>query len=156
MAIADPNPDPHSSEGYERSDARLGPILKFVVWLFVGSGLIMVAMWLLLLAYKKMPLPNDDIAPHPLSVERQIPSEPRLEMQKGIHKSVGGELIDPTEASYFNTKTAPEWTRQWTETLESYGWIDPDPRNGLVHVPIERAMEMKLQKGFPVTQKPGN
>jgi len=31
--------------------------------------------------------------------------------------------------------------------LESYGWIDRS--RGAVHVPIERAMELVLQRGLP-------
>ena len=33
------------------------------------------------------------------------------------------------------------------ERLDSYGWVDKD--NGLVHIPIERAMELTLQHGLP-------
>jgi hypothetical protein len=36
--------------------------------------------------------------------------------------------------------------------LDNYGWIDQDAK--IVHVPIERAMDIALQKGFPVRQKP--
>lgn len=33
------------------------------------------------------------------------------------------------------------------ERLESYGWTDK--ANGIVHIPIERAMELTLERGLP-------
>lgn len=35
-----------------------------------------------------------------------------------------------------------------TKRLEAYGWVDKD--GGVTHIPVERAMELMLQKGFPV------
>lgn len=34
-----------------------------------------------------------------------------------------------------------------TDKLNSYGWIDRS--NGIVHIPIDRAMELILQRGLP-------
>jgi hypothetical protein len=33
-------------------------------------------------------------------------------------------------------------------TLNSYGWVDK--ANGVVHIPIERAMQITLERGLPV------
>lgn len=41
-------------------------------------------------------------------------------------------------------------------TLMTYGWVDR--QNGIVHVPIDRAMELLLQRGLPTrpqNQRPG-
>lgn len=37
--------------------------------------------------------------------------------------------------------------------LDQYEWIDPSA--GTVRIPIERAMELSLEKGFPVRTNPG-
>jgi len=34
-----------------------------------------------------------------------------------------------------------------TEKLTSYGWVDKD--GGVTHIPIDRAMDVMLQRGFP-------
>ena len=34
------------------------------------------------------------------------------------------------------------------EKLASYGWVDKE--GGVTHIPIDRAMEVMLQRGFPV------
>ena len=41
-----------------------------------------------------------------------------------------------------------------TEKLTSYGWVDKD--GGIARIPIDRAMELMLQKGFPARQDGGN
>ena len=37
--------------------------------------------------------------------------------------------------------------QQWNQRLNSYGWLDQNA--GKVHIPIERAMELTLQRGLP-------
>ena len=136
--------------GYEAADAHIGAIVKFLFWLFFATALVLVAMYGLVKVYKKMPLVNEDIALHPLAAERQIPNEPRLEAQRGIAKSVDGHVSDETKEPYFNRKMFKQWKAEWNTELESYGYIDEQV--GLVHIPIERAMEMKLRQGFPTAK----
>ena len=40
----------------------------------------------------------------------------------------------------------------WDEHLNSYGWLDKNA--GVVHIPIERAMQLTLQRGLPVRTAP--
>jgi hypothetical protein len=37
--------------------------------------------------------------------------------------------------------------------LNSYGWVDE--KGGVAHIPIERAMELTVQRGFPVYPQSG-
>jgi hypothetical protein len=41
-----------------------------------------------------------------------------------------------------------------TEKLTSYGWVDKD--GGVTRIPIDRAMEVMLQRGFPARAEGGN
>jgi hypothetical protein len=41
-----------------------------------------------------------------------------------------------------------EFEKQENEKLSTYGWVEKNP--AIVRIPIERAMELLLQKGFPV------
>jgi len=41
-----------------------------------------------------------------------------------------------------------------TEKLTSYGWVDKD--GGVARIPIDRAMELMLQRGFPARTEGGN
>jgi hypothetical protein len=38
--------------------------------------------------------------------------------------------------------------------LQSYGWVDKD--GGVARIPIERAMEIMMQRGFPTRPEPGD
>lgn len=137
--------------GYEPSDAHVGAIAKFLFWLFFATALVLVSMYGLVKLSKEMPRPNEDIALHPLAVERQVPSEPRLEALRGISKGVYGATTDEAEASYFNRKMFKQWNAEWKTDLDSYKYIDQ--QIGLARIPIERAMEMKLKQGFPTAKK---
>jgi hypothetical protein len=147
-------PDPVPSDGYEKLDAHLGPLLKFLVWLGVSTAAILVGMWLLLEAYKKMPLPEASAERHPLAAERQIPLDPRLEALKGPHIGKDGHLVSQDGGPYFNTRMWKDWNTRWQDDLSSYGWVDPSAK--VVRVPIQRAMELKLSEGFPASPKPRN
>src|SRR5689334_2944556 len=41
-----------------------------------------------------------------------------------------------------------------SEKLTSYGWVDKD--GGVTRIPIDRAMEIMLQRGFPARSEGGN
>lgn len=45
-----------------------------------------------------------------------------------------------------------EFHQRESETLNSYGWVEPAA--GVVHIPIERAMELTLERGLPVRGEP--
>ena len=41
-----------------------------------------------------------------------------------------------------------------TEKLSSYGWVDKE--GGIARMPIDRAMDVMLEKGFPARADGGN
>jgi len=67
--------------------------------------------------------------PNPMAVtEPQVPPVPRVEEHPQL------------ELQQLRT--------QEDQTLSTYGWVDK--KEGIVRIPIERAMELQLQRGFPV------
>lgn len=44
------------------------------------------------------------------------------------------------------------YLNQEKETLDTYGWVDR--KSGIVRIPVDRAMELLLEKGFPVESQP--
>lgn len=136
--------------GYESTDAHIGAVVKFLFWLFLGTTVVLFAMYGLVQAYKQLPVPNSDDVLHPLAAERQIPNEPRLEALRGSIRNVDGHMVSETDEPYFNRKMAKQWNEQWKEELTTYGYVDQQA--GIVHIPIERAMELKLKKGFPTAK----
>jgi len=147
-------PQVHNDDRYEKADAHFAPIAKFIAGLGIGTALVLVAMWAMLVAMKKLPLPNSEVALHPLAIDHEIPPEPHLEALRGVRKKLDGTVEVATDPQYFNTKMWKDWNRKWTSDLANYQWVDQSA--GVARVPIERAMELKLKKGYPTTPKPKN
>ena len=142
------------SDDYEKRDAHLGPVIKFVIWMGVATAAVLVSMYLMLEGMKKLPLANSEVDLHPLALEREAPPfPPRLEMKPGVHKDVEGRLIDEQAADKpFNTDMIQTWKQRWNEQLTQYGVIDEQAK--IYRVPIDRAMEIALRNGFPTAAKP--
>jgi hypothetical protein len=68
-----------------------------------------------------------DVGLPPLASERRGPPAPRLQASPPLD-------LDALRAGEF-------------KRLSSYGWISP--QDDLIHIPIERAMELVLERGVP-------
>src|SRR5262245_30447737 len=111
---------------HEHRDPSVLPILWTLVGLtlgviFVGIG-VYVMYWYLASPRSAPPLENPmaDTAP-------QVPPAPRLEVQPAVE---------------LQTLRSDE-----DRLLSTYGWTDKE--HGIVRLPIEKAMELQLQRGFP-------
>ncbi len=137
---------------YETRDAQLAPLLKFMFWLVVAVAIAFFATYGMLRAMQKIPAIGER-DPHPLAAQNDpIPPAPNLEMKKGVKQGWDGKTIDQSERQPFTTKMWPDMKADAQKKISTYGWVDQNAK--IVHVPIERAMELVLQKGFPVQQKP--
>jgi len=122
--------------GYERSDANI----KWVtIWLVVLLALVVVAMVMALgvfgsLANRRATI---DPTPLPLSDIRPTPPPPRLQPNP-IDQTTAEEELEQLRASE-------------EEILNSYGWVDRE--NGVVRIPIERAIEL-LAEDSPSADEP--
>jgi len=109
---------------YEHTDAHVGPMIKFAMWLLVSAVVVHVGLaamyWLLV----RESTERVDTRRYPLAVNGRLPAEPRLQ------QFPRNELYD------FRTKEEGE--------LHSYGWVDKN--SGTVHIPIEDAMRLMLQR----------
>jgi hypothetical protein len=114
--------------GHETSDVSISAIVKFGVALAIATAVVGVGMWGLLRFFevrrdeREVPVPSMVAA----NLQR-TPSGPRLE-------------ADPL---------APRRAVQAREdaVLTSYGWVDP--KAGVARIPIDRAMELLVQRGLP-------
>ena len=111
---------------HESSDVRIRPLALFVIGLFVAVVVVLGAM-AGLFRYFAANQPRPQIPPSPLVEARQTPPEPRLEAA-------------PIER--LRALRAHE-----NAVLGSYGWVDR--RTGAVRIPVDRAMELMVQRGGP-------
>ena len=117
---------------HETSDADVRAILKFVIGLFIGLVVaLFVARWVL-----NYFVARQGVGPpaSPFENSRELPpgGVPRL------------QVVPPQELRLYKA--------QQEELLNSYGWVDE--KDGIVRIPIVRAMDLLLQKGLPVQTSP--
>lgn len=109
---------------HETRDANPRALAYFAGGLFVVLALILVfTKWLFFDLSARQPLG----APPPFESARALPPEPRLQ-------------VAPAEdlQSYLQAQR---------ETLNGYGWVNKE--TGVVRIPIDRAMELLLERGLP-------
>ncbi len=142
------------SPNYETTDATLSPVVKFTFWLLVTLAITFFGTYGMLRAMQQIPVLGDG-EPHPLAaLNDPIPVTPNLEMQRGVKQGWDGKPVDQSQRQPFTTRMWSDMRGEAQQKIGTYGWVDQDAK--IVHVPIERAMDLALQKGFPVQVKPKN
>lgn len=117
----------HAVTGHETSDASVRPVVYTMLGLAVGAALAIMLVYGIFWYLADHPLRT--APPNPLAAgeQQQIPPTPRIDAHPAA------ELKDVQ--AYEN------------KILDTYGWTDK--QQGIVRIPIDRAMELQLQKGFP-------
>ena len=120
----------HPGRGYEDSDVSVGRLYAFaagVVGLVVLGVLGSAAVFHFFVSHQPLGPPAS-----PFENVRTVPPEPRLQT------------------------TAPLYLKRYREDqekiLQSYGWVDSQA--GVVRIPVDRAMDLLLQKGYSVRGNP--
>lgn len=122
---------------HEHTDIDPAVGYKFALWLavsmFISFGIVYGVFWF----FEGREKSNDTaMQKYPLAaaVPHKEPPAPNLQKQpfKDIYLLRQGE----------------------TEKLTTYGWVDKD--GGVARIPIDRAMELMLQRGFPARAEGGN
>lgn len=132
MAGTEHKPDHGPGGGYEKRDAHLRPLVLSTVGIIMLVVVTAAVVWLLLAGYDRFAR-GRAAAPSPLRPAGQVtlPPSPRLQ-------------VDP----------AGDMARFLAEEkaiLTTYAW--ENETSGIVRIPIERAMDIVLEKGFPVAQE---
>jgi hypothetical protein len=125
-----------SDVAYEESDVSVPGIVKFGLALSVAIGLVCLLVWGLFAIFYARAAKTEP-APPPLYRGERLPPEPRLQGMPG-HQSIPSEDIK-------------EFRKEENVELNSYGWVIPPSGDqvGVVHIPIERAKELILERGLP-------
>lgn len=121
------NPPPEVLRaGHETRDVNLRVVLWLALGTAVGVALVSVGLWWLLLGYRNEALQNQPPT-SPLLTQPQVPPAPRLQ---------NTPILD------YEQYQAGEETK-----LTTYAWIDKD--QGIVRIPVSRAMDLLLERGLP-------
>ncbi len=114
--------------GHEETDAEIGPLVKFAVFLTVltlFTAVLTVGFYKFLDAREQ----TEKAPRYPLAegVERPLPPTPRLQTYP-----------------FDDVKTV---RRDQEQMLDRYAWIDKNA--GTVRIPVERAIELLAERGLP-------
>jgi len=118
--------DPHVH--HEASDVNIRAIFGFGAGLAVVAAIIHVLVWLLFMYFtgrEAVKAPRQ--FPLAATEQQQLPPEPRLQ-------------ITPRQ-DLQNLRAAEE------KVLNGYGWVDRNA--GVVHIPIDAAMQRVVEQGLP-------
>jgi hypothetical protein len=137
-ALAHSSPDDQYLEtppgsSYEHTDAHVGPMVRFAIWLAVSAIVVHVGLagmyWLLIRESSE----RADTQRYPLATNAapRLPTEPRLQQ--------------------FPVNELYEHRMQEGTQLTNYGWVDKNA--GVVHIPIEDAMRLVVERGV-LTSRP--
>ncbi len=121
----------HNSVGHETADASVRGIVYTGIALMVAAilgGLIVYGVFQYLAAHPPTTAPANPMAE---TEPQQFPPAPRIE----DHPSI--EVRD--------------LRAQEDRILSTYGWTDK--KTGVVRIPIDRAMQLQLQRGFPTRKE---
>lgn len=116
---------------YETTDVRIRPFVLILVGLF-GTALIGSFVLYFAFSWYSTRLLTSQVQPAPLARITQVPPAPRLQ-------------ISPRQ----NLQTM---LAEHNQRLNSYGWVDQT--TGTAHIPIERAMDLIIERGLPA-RSPG-
>ena len=125
MATEHPESNATANPGYERRDASPGSLLKFGAGLFLILVVCMLGMKWMFFFFAKVQKLGPPASP--FENARVLPPEPRLQ----VHPKVDLERYRESE----------------TQILTTYGWVDK--QNCVVRIPIDRAMDLLLERGLP-------
>ena len=135
----------HADVHHEQSDVNVRAILWWAVGLVVFAIVAHVAVYAHFIVMRKM---ERDPNLLPVSMVKQqgpkLPPAPRL--QPFPSPGEGGRAASPLRD--VPPRDMAEMRRDQQKHLSSYGWVNEATRTA--HIPIDRAIELQLQKGFPV------
>lgn len=126
-----PPPEPDAAVGYETRDVNLRAVLALAVGVAVMALVVHAALWFLLRSLHAA-AGQSDPPRTPLAEDVTIPPGPRLQQAP----------VRDYQAFRAREEAA----------LDSYGWVDR--RQGVVRIPIERAMELLVERGEPTITPP--
>jgi hypothetical protein len=132
------NPGAHGS--FEHQDLSPRSILYFLVFLAIGT---IVSIFILRGVYEFLDKRERSSQPEVNPLVTNIPADTRHVPARYPQTVFPDPKLEEDERTQLSgIRTAEE------KMLYSYGWVNE--QNGVVHIPIERAIDLIVQRGLPV------
>jgi hypothetical protein len=134
----------HAEEAYEHQDLSAQSIYAFLISLLVGGVIVYFIVWGM---YRFMDARTREHQPAPNPLVQQTETDTRIVAPEEIKKFPEPRLEKNERVEIYDFRLNEE------QRLNSYGWVDE--KAGVVHIPIDRAMELLAQKGLTITPQAG-
>ena len=128
--MIDMHADTGPGAGHEHREVSVRLIFYCLVGIGVGIFVAALVVWGFFNALKATVGQGGVVSP--MATADQLPPQPRLQIDA------------PAELHDFRSRQE--------QILNNYGWVDQ--KAGTVHIPIDQAMKMLLQRGLPVRPSP--
>jgi len=140
------NQHPSGQEGFEQEDMSPAGVLYFMVGLAIVGILIqfiVTGMYRYLDSYDA----RHQAAMNPMAVKTGV--DPRTmtfhEAERQMQQTFPQPVLEDNERQQFGALVEKQ-----DEILASYDWVDQ--KNGVVRIPIDKAMDLLAQRGLPVRE----
>jgi len=138
------NPQNNGNNEFEHQDLSPGSVYAFLAGLAVAGIIVYFVLWGLyhfLDSYRRAHQPPQNPLVQQTETDTRIvpPNENTKFPQPRLERNERTELND--------------FRLEEEQRLDSYGWVDQQA--GVIHIPIERAMQLIVQQGLPTTPKTG-
>lgn len=144
------NPHSHAHADYERSDIATKGVVYFLIGLAVACLLsyfiVRGLFWYLDHRFEADQKPISPLVTHAPTDTRRIPPQYNGDYEKFLKEGFPAPQLEVNERTELNDERLRE-----ENTLSTYDWIDQ--KAGTVRIPIDRAMELVVQRGMPVRTK---
>lgn len=111
--------------GYETRDANPASLVRFGIGLALTLVVVWAGMWWLMGHFGRVQKLGPSATPFGQLEEKQLPPLPRLQV--------------------YPMQDLNAVREQQSSALETYGWVDRE--HAIVHIPIDRAMDLILERG---------
>jgi hypothetical protein len=138
----------HSGHGteFEREDLSSRGVFVFMIGLAI-TGLIIyfiiIGMYSFLDRYERSQMTTASPLVASSGAASRVVSKDYIEKQ---FKENGAPMLEDNERGQFS-----DYLMNQEKHLNSYGWVDE--QSGVAYIPIERAMELTVERGLPVLPK---
>src|SRR3954469_11393013 len=135
---------------HEESDVNIKAIVGFGIFLVISAIVIHVALYGLYLFFDKM-ADKQNPAPNPMmKVEAPggdtMSAESQAETSKRLNRTFGGNALNPM-LQVDDTRDMDAMRKAQDTQMHEYQWTNK--ATGSVRVPIDRAMELIVERGLP-------
>jgi hypothetical protein len=121
----------HTPIGHETEDANVRAVVLTGAALAIGTAIVILIVYGIFRYLADHPITTAPTNPMAETDRQQFPPAPRIEEHPAIE--------------------VKDLRSQEDRILSTYGWTDK--KAGIVRVPLDRAMELQLQKGFPTRKE---